>query len=298
MKESQDNHGQPRNLNFNYKRNKLKSILLLKGILDGVVADVDVNNIEITYLRAWCDNEAFDFNDPDFKIIKQAVIDILEDGVITSKELRDTHMMLEGIISDNGFESSGDDSINYFLGFLNGISVDDVLHDSEIYNLREQLNSNSGFAEKWPAVALRDRLDTIFEDNIIDPAEKDDLLALIKAVSGQAFLDTGLAYGMASDFSTCNEKPRLHNQNICFTGKFISGSRAKQTEIAEKFGANVVGSINKKLNILVIGSVASRDWKFASHGNKIAKVLDYRLNENCNTEIINEEMWNDMIRTS
>jgi len=38
-------------------------------------------------------------------------------------------------------------------------------------------------------------------------------------------------------------------------------------------GAEINSSINKSVNYLVIGTLASRDWLYASHGRKIEKVL-------------------------
>jgi hypothetical protein len=92
-----DDHGQPRNTAFNHKNNKTKAVLTLKGIIDGILADVALNDIEVIYLKAWCCNDTFDFNDGDFIGIKEQIEDILEDGMITSSEQKDMQQML----SDN-----------------------------------------------------------------------------------------------------------------------------------------------------------------------------------------------------
>ena len=38
-------------------------------------------------------------------------------------------------------------------------------------------------------------------------------------------------------------------------------------------GAQTNSSINKSVNYLVIGTLASRDWLYTSHGSKIEKAL-------------------------
>tara|TARA_R110001592_G_scaffold363326_1_gene684135 strand:- start:5471 stop:6385 length:915 start_codon:yes stop_codon:yes gene_type:complete len=288
-----DKHGQPLITAFNYKRNKTKAVLTLKGIIDGILADVALNDIEIIYLKSWCTNETFDFNDGDFIDIKEQVEDILEDGVITSAEQKDMQQMLSDIIEC----CSKDDvptkeSVNYLLGFLSGISADDVLNDEEIYKLRDHLSQGANFASEWPANALKARLDDVLEDGVIEESERQDLMSLVKAVSGQSFLDTGLAYGMSADFSTtCKNSLKLDGLHICFTGTFISGSRKKQQEIATKLGAIVSPRVTKKTDVLILGSVANRDWKFSSYGRKVEAVLSNRFN-GATTEIINEDLWN------
>jgi hypothetical protein len=290
-----DECGQPMNFSFNYKRNKTKAVLTLKGIIDGVLADVILNDIEIIYLKNWSDNDAFDFNDGDFIDIKEQVKDILEDGVISSSEQKDMQEMLNDILKySSKIEDPNNESINYLLGFLSGISADDILCDEEIFTLRDNLSQKADYVKQWPANALKARLDLVLKDGIIDDDERHDLMQLIKAVSGQTFLNTGLAYGMSADFSTnSNACLKLDGLNICFTGGFLSGSRTIQIEIAKKLGANVVKGINQKLDVLILGSVASKDWKFTSYGKKIGDVLKNRM-KGSTTEIVNEEQWNDL----
>ena len=290
-----DECGQPMNFGFNYKRNKTKAVLTLKGIIDGVLADVILNDIEIIFLRAWSDNDAFNFNDGDFIDIKEQVKDILEDGMISSSEQKDMQQMLNDILEySSKIKDPHNKSINYLLGFLSGISADDILCDEEIFTLRDNLSQKADYAMQWPANALKARLDLVLKDGIIDDDERHDLMELIKAVSGQTFLKTGLAYGMSADFSTnADAYLKLDGLNICFTGGFLSGSRRIQIEIAKKLGANVVKGINQKLDILVLGSLVSKDWKCTSYGNKIIDVLNNRT-KGSTTEIVNEEQWNDL----
>jgi hypothetical protein len=290
-----DKNGQPHSIAFNYKSNKTKAVLTLKGIIDGILADVALNVIEVTYLKAWCCNDTFDFNDGDFIDIKEQIEDVLEDGMITSSEQKDIQQMLKDILEYcSTSEVPARESTNYLLGFLSGISADDVLNDDEIHKLRDHLSHNADFVKQWPANALKARLDAVLEDGIIDDSERHDLMSLVKAVSGQSFLDTGLAYGMSADFSTNNDNDfKLDGLHVCFTGTFISGSRNKQKEVATKLGATVSPKVTQKIDVLVLGSVVSRDWKFSSYGRKIEAVLSNRV-AGSTTEIINEELWNDI----
>ena len=56
------------------------------------------------------------------------------------------------------------------------------------------------------------------------------------------------------DFKTLNKKGKFSNQTIMFTGGFEKMSRSEAKSLVEKNGGKVLGTISKKLNILVIGN--------------------------------------------
>lgn len=290
-----NSQGQPNSVAINYKRNKAKAVLTLKGIIDGIHCDEHLNPTEEVFLRAWKDNDIFNLNDGDFIDIHEQIEDILEDSVITAEEKSDLQAMLDDIIQFGDTVSNDYDAlVNQLLGFLNGISADDDLNDAEIRSLQDLIASNPELADTWPSNALKSRVDDTLSDGLVTDEERADLLNLIKAVSGQRMLETGLAYGMSADFSTSTEtKVTLEGLNVCFTGEFLSGTRKAQQQKAEQLGATVVPRVTKKLDLLVLGSVASRDWKFSSYGKKLEAVLSNRLTGS-QTEIINEDTWNEL----
>ena len=67
-----------------------------------------------------------------------------------------------------------------------------------------------------------------------------------------------------------------------FTGGFQNMSRSEAKSIAEKLGAKVLGSVSKKLDILVVG-----DSKPTKKKVDIAKVLKVK--------IISEKEWNKIL---
>lgn len=48
--------------------------------------------------------------------------------------------------------------------------------------------------------------------------------------------------------------------------------------------------MNKQLDLLVIGSMASRDWIHTSHGRKIESVINNR-KSGSSTKILTEQAW-------
>ena len=80
------------------------------------------------------------------------------------------------------------------------------------------------------------------------------------------------------DFKPINKKGMFSNKNIMFTGGFKKISRSEAKAITENNGGKVLGTISKKLNILVVGE--SKPTK-----KKIEKAKEL------NIKIINEKEW-------
>jgi len=80
------------------------------------------------------------------------------------------------------------------------------------------------------------------------------------------------------DFKTLNKKGKFSNQTIMFTGGLEKISRSEAKALIEDNGGKVLGTISKKLNILVVGS--SNPTK-----KKIEKAKDLKI------KVINEGEW-------
>ncbi len=80
------------------------------------------------------------------------------------------------------------------------------------------------------------------------------------------------------DFKPFNKKGKFSNKTFMFTGGFEKISRSESKSLIENNGGKVLGTISKKLDILVIGD--SKPTK-----NKIEKAKELKI------EIINEKEW-------
>ena len=85
-----------------------------------------------------------------------------------------------------------------------------------------------------------------------------------------------------SDYLIANPGGKFSNKKIMFTGGFRNMSRSEAKSTAEKLGAKVLGSVSKKLDILVVG-----DSKPTKKKVDIAKVLKVK--------IISEKEWNEIL---
>ncbi len=80
------------------------------------------------------------------------------------------------------------------------------------------------------------------------------------------------------DFKETNIKGKLSNTNVMFTGGFEKISRSEAKTLTENLGGKVLGSVSKKLNILVVGN--SKPTK-----KKIEKAKELKI------KIFSEDEW-------
>ncbi len=283
---------QPLNRHFNHSRNREKAIFGIKGILEGVVADQRLTEQELLFLDVWLRSQEVIARDGDVVDLLDLTSDILKDGYITTDELADLNQLIIDVIEYKQLEHiSVESRINELLGFLSGIAVDGVLSEQEIILLGGWLDANYEACSVWPGNVIASRLKQILSDNVVTTEEKSDLLETIKSISGQRFQETGAAHGMSTAFLEDMVDTFSHEgQCLCFTGKFVSGSRNIVESTAQRLGASIKGDVTNDVTALVIGTLASRDWRFSSHGRKIEKALKLK-RKGSQLVIITEQTW-------
>lgn len=281
---------------FNCTNNREKALSNLIGILRGIDADKTLNKDEINYLSCWLDNQSDFTKDGDFIAIEDTIFDILDDGIVTSEELEYLQQLIRDVSSYALEGKSFEALVNQCIGFIQGISCDNKLNDQEILKLLSYLESVPSLETNSIIKLVITKLKNITEDGIISETEREDLLTLLKQVTGQQFLETGLADSSPFEFIS-SELPFLSikNLNVCFTGTFNNFSRSDLKGVAEKHGANVLKGITKKLNLLVIGGEVTKSWRFSSFGRKIEKVIEYK-EKGIEIYIIDERNWSQLTK--
>ena len=87
-----------------------------------------------------------------------------------------------------------------------------------------------------------------------------------------------------TDYSLKSSKGKFSNKKIMFTGGFKNMSRSEAKSIAENNGGKVLGSVSKKLDLLVVGD--SKPTK-----KKINQARDLKI------QIISEKEWNRILNS-
>lgn len=285
--------GQPLNKDFNRSRNRNKAAATLYGILIGLTADQRLNDAEIMFLQVWLEQQ---------KEMKGDILDIydavkvaLEDGEISSEERDDLKNLLDDCIeySDSVFEK--DAEVNQFVGFLKGISADGVINETEFDKLKQYVsNAPLNIQRVFPFNIVYDRINMILSDQIVDAAELEELNNLVSDIVGTHFTEDGDAIGGATSLFNAPISENLNGKNICFTGKFVSGSRKQIEAKAIEMGAIPQSSVTNTTDYVVIGTLVSRDWIHETSGRKIEKAMSLQ-KKGLPIHITSEQVWNEFI---
>lgn len=276
-----NNDGQPLNKGFCYQRNVNKYVFSLLGLLNGITADKKLHDLEVLALDNWLKEQQYiDKSKGDFLDIIDAVNHCIQNEQLSIEGKKDLIEAIMCVIEYNDADNIYEEShgINELLGFLNGIAADNEINEQEIKSLKHWLGYNDHLEGTFPYDQISRRLKAILADGIITEQEKIEFLNTVKLTTGQNFTDTGLAYGASMElFSDKIDDLFIHEDEvICLTGKFLMGSRKTIEQSLIKKGAAIKTSVSSSVTLLIIGSLASRDWIYTSHGRKIEKAIEIR----------------------
>lgn len=183
--------------------------------------------------------------------------------------------------------------IDEMIGICKGIIADKEINQKEIDFLRQWLINNAGVANSWPANILYQRIERILKDTIVDQGEKKELFETLNQVTG------GISENSIQNTSTklpLTDPPPIisfQDQNYCFTGHFVTGTRKQVETIVLEKGGNVQKNPTFDTNYLVIGLLGSTDWIHSPYGRKIEYAV--KIQDRCVVKIISEEYWAQFI---
>jgi hypothetical protein len=265
---------QPLSQAFSFSKEKERAMNGLKGILSGIVADKQLNEKEFLFLDSWLKSQQYLAEDADVVKILQQVGDILEDGQIRPPELDIMLGSIEEIVSARNAAEPGVGQVEELVGFLTGVASDGVLNDQEVGALSDWLDQNESVKDIWPASVIVNRLNNVLEDGIITEEERQDLLQTVNQVTGNSAPEDDISYESSTEvWEDEIDSMEIIGKTFCLTGEFVSGDRSAVDTMLRLRGAEISPNVNKSVDYLVIGTLASRDWLYTSHGRKIEKAL-------------------------
>lgn len=186
-------------------------------------------------------------------------------------------------------------AIQTLLGICTGIAADDVITEKEVYFLKTWLTEHAEITKNWPGSAIAKRIDDILADGIITSEEREDLLELLRDITGNHFAETGAAIQETASLPI-EDDPSIYfrNMSFCFTGRFIFGTRAACERTILGLGGTAVDNVGKHLNYLVIGALIEPNWVHTSYGRKIEAAIKHK-EAGEELAIISELQWTQAI---
>ena len=176
------------------------------------------------------------------------------------------------------------------IGIASGLVADGDLNDKEIIFLSTWLSENHELSTTWPGEVIFKIVTEVLSDGLVTKEERDYLHKTLSELVGGSFADDG-AISSESTSLPINEDVifEIPLKSFCFTGQFLFGTRSACEKAVTSRGGRISG-VNKKLDILVIGDLSSRDWKYSSFGGKIESAVKIR-NDGSPLLIVSEKQW-------
>lgn len=192
-----------------------------------------------------------------------------------------------------------DRAVNELIGLARGMIADGVVTDSEAHELRTWARRNPDLCISFPGADLYERLLSTYEDGRVDPDERQELLWFLQQLAGEPELSDDPEAGGATTLPLTRPAPRISHEGSRFvvTGRFLCGTRKEVLRRLETRGAQVHPSVTLDTSYLLIGCMASRDWKHGSFGTKIQKAVELR-ERGYPIAIVAEDHWAAHLRAS
>lgn len=181
------------------------------------------------------------------------------------------------------------------LGICTGIAADDQITDKEVLFLRTWLSEHSAIAEYWPGSAITKRVNDILSDGVITQEEREDLISLLRNITGNNFNETGEAAAEGPALPI-DDDPSIYFRDMlfCFTGKFFYGTRAACERVILSFGGMAVDRVSSNLDYLVIGALIEPSWVHTTFGRKIESAVKHQ-QDGSEIAIVSEQQWTQAI---
>lgn len=185
-------------------------------------------------------------------------------------------------------------SADALAGLAAGITADGVVSLEEAQFLQRWLEANVAHLEDPVVNLLYQRLDLMLRDGVLDADESADLLHILRRFGGMELAKTQpeLRYSAPNDLPFNHPVPEImcEGRLFVFTGTMAYGPRKACQLLVEERGGLIGGSVNKKTDFLIVGSIGNEQWRHSSYGLKIMRAVELR-DSGASLAILGEEHW-------
>lgn len=266
---------------INHDRVAQRSYNEFIGYAKGIIADNKIDIEEAKQIALWLDANAiylYDYINTD--LLLNTIKHTIEDDIITDEESKELIKFIKYILYTDEFS----DEIDYILGFMRGISANNIITEKEakaLFNAIKKCEDKTTFPISKVYEYFKNNKD--FSDNT-------ELLSILKNIYGGNLITN--AKTSLSCLPVDNPQPDIEFKNKVFTltGEFAFGTRAQCVKEIEKRGGKFSKNVTQNIHYLIIGSIGSDDWIHSSFGRKIEKALQLKKQEK-NIIIISEDHW-------
>ena len=259
-----------------------KAFNSLRGIIQGIAIDGQVNQKEIVELERWCEKHEFLAAKNPFNDLITNIQVIISDQEVTEEEIKDMEWMCDKFADGFGYYDAYTSDLQILQGICHGILADGVVQDHEIVELEKWLSENDHLATYYPYDEIFSLISKVLADGKVEESEKQLLMRYFNEFV--SLTDQELQEQIAEAVKPipiggiCTKVSgiRFTDQQFCFTGASSRGSRSQIAALIEKYGGKCVNSVSKQTNYLIVGDDGNPCWAFACYGRKVEKAISLR----------------------
>ncbi|MDX5422145.1 MAG: BRCT domain-containing protein [Hymenobacteraceae bacterium] len=259
-----------------------KAINSLKGILEGIRLDGEVNTAELNELQAWCARHRQLINRNPFKELMLLVQEAASEEANRPELMEDLLWLCQRYEHDSVFYDAATADLQILQGICHGILSDGVINDQEIKALDAWLEGHAHLNSYYPYDEISSLITSVLSDGKVDEQERRRLMAYFNEFT--LLTDGELTRKIAqetdevkiSGICTSNPDIRFDGGTFCFTGLFQRATRKEVEQEVIRLGGRVSGSVTKHTDYLIVGDSGNPCWAFACYGRKVEKAITLR----------------------
>ena len=259
-----------------------KAINSLKGILEGINFDNEVNESEIKELYKWSIKHKALVNRNPFREFMLIIKEALEQHTADTEMIQDLYWLCQKYEQDNYYYNAVTADLQTLQGVCHGILSDGIISDKEIHDLEIWLSKNKHLTSYYPYDELSSLLLAITSDGKIDEEERLVLKAyfnqFVKLADNEMDKKVKEETAEVHIAAMCSSDPNVifEGKTFCVTGVLNSCKREELIKRIEKLGGIGTNSVSKKTDYLIVGDSGNPAWAFACYGRKVEAALKHR----------------------
>lgn len=272
---------------FMQKEELHKSLNSLVGILEGILADNNVNKKESNELQNWYSLHEHLINVQPFKELLPAITFAFEDETLDIEEAEGILWLCGRYLNkrqDELYFDMATSAIQRLEGMLHGFLSDGQLTDTELSALGIWLDENTQLSGIYPYDEIYSLLATTKNDGVISLDERNMLKAFFSTfvdISESVNIHADEVKRLQTEYSIggiCANAPDIlfKNKTFCFTGASGKVSRKEFASVVESFGGIFKDSVTKDVDYLIVGADGNPCWAFSCYGRKVEKAVALR----------------------
>lgn len=267
---------------FTGKSEAHKAFNSLRGIVEGISLDMKINQREINELDSWCDRHAFLANRNPFNDLISNIQTIISDNKVSIEEIEDIKWLCDKFRDGFVFYDECTSDLQVLQGVCHGILSDGTVSDEEVFELEKWLSDNQHLETYYPYDEISGLIKEVLHDGKIDEDERNLLKRYFNEFA--SLTDIELQKQINDEVKDvkiggiCSNVSSIHfsDNQFCFTGTSVRGSRSEISRLIEEYGGKFVNSVSKSTNYLIVGDNGNPCWAYACYGRKVEKAINYR----------------------